>query len=146
MKILITAGKTATAFKLIKAFPDHQILLADYGEMPVINTGLFDFTALGVWNEDILAHHLLTKCLDVGADVLIPLYEGEILAVAKSLLLFEEFGVKVFVPEPDQQAGNSLAELSKIWCVFSSEQILNGVYYFYPLDNKFTLIQLANPF
>ncbi len=163
MKILITAGKTATALKLIKAFPDHEILLADYGEMPSIVSTSYKFTALGGWNEEIAAHHLLTKCLDLGVDALLPLYEGEIAAVAKSLLLFEEFGLKVFVPEPSQLTSFSKEISTKHWCFFDSGQLiyagveyksilaegikqhLNGAYYFDPVAKEFALIHVANP-
>lgn len=163
MKILITGGKTATALKLLKAFPDHQILLADYGEMPSIASALYEFEELGVWNEEIAAHHLLTKCLDVGADALIPLYEGEITALAKSLVLFEEFGLQVFVPEPTQLSSVSKPAVSKNWCVFKNGKCLytnmedqnmstienkhklNGVYYFDAVNEEFTIIQLPNP-
>ncbi len=161
MKILITGGKTATALKLIKAFPSHQIVLGDYGEMPSIASSVYTFAVLGGWNEEIAAHHLLTKCLDLGVDALLPLYEGEIKAVAKSLLLFEEFGLKVFVPAPSDFPAQRFT--GKYVCVFEQGELqytnveeigalidhksqkLNGAYYFDPLTNEFALIQLPNP-
>ena len=91
MKILITGGKTVLALKLIKAFDGEEILLGDYGEMPSIATNSYSFVELGQWNADILAHNLLTKCLDKGVDILLPLYEAEIIALSKSLVLFFRF-------------------------------------------------------
>ena len=155
MKILITGGKTATALKLIKAFDGCEILLADYGDMPVINPNAYSFASLGTWNADVLAHNLLTKCLDYGADVLLPLYEAEIAAVSKSLVLFSEFDLKVLLPE------NPEFELKKIeeFCVFEegkliyttvdvaleNTQNLNGVYAFDTETTKLDLILIANP-
>lgn len=161
MKILITGGKSATALKLIKAFPKHKVLLADYGEMPTIPSKLYRFTALGTWNEAVLAHHLLTKCLDEKVDALLPLYAAEISAVARSLILFEEFGIKVFVPEMAELQGAFNDSANKHWCIFdvgellysstehdhtgNSEATMNGVYYFDCVSSKYELVFLANP-
>ena len=161
MKIVITGGKSATALKLSKAFANDQVILADYGEMPSFKSAMYQFAELGTWNEEILAHHLLTKCLDYEADILIPLYESEINAVGKSLLLFLEFGLKVLVPET-VSVGNALNS-SKTLAVFDSgkllyadvendtlvregaRQLLHGAYYFNIPMVSFSLIQLANP-
>ena len=153
MKILITGGKTATALKLIKAFNDAEILLGDYGDMPKINTHNYSFAELGNWNADVLAHNLLTKCLDNGVGVLLPLYEAEIIALSKSMVLFEEFGLKVLLPENPQLIQTKFQD----WCIFdqgkllyssvdlqvSSSDSLNGAYSFF--KENLTLISIPNP-
>ncbi|RWU03909.1 ATP-grasp domain-containing protein [Pedobacter chitinilyticus] len=155
MKILITGGKTATALKLIKAFDQASIILGDYGDAPSIKVNTYEFASLGPWNAEVLAHNLLTKCLDYGVEVLLPLYEAEIKAVSKSLLLFEEFGLKVLVPE------NPLLSSTKFtnWCVFDLGEMiytsaaipvenssdLNGVYSFDVETGSFALISIADP-
>ncbi|MFN0256573.1 ATP-grasp domain-containing protein [Pedobacter ureilyticus] len=153
MKILITGGKTATALKLIKAFNDAEILLGDYGDMPKINTHNYSFAELGNWNEDILAHNLLTKCLDNGVDVLLPLYEAEIMALSKSMVLFDEFGLKVLLPGNPQLVQTKF----KDWCIFDHGKLvyssidlqvdssdgLNGAYSFF--NENLALISISNP-
>lgn len=155
MKILITGGKTATALKLIKAFDNATIILGDYGDAPSIKVNTYEFASLGPWNAEVLAHNLLTKCLDYSVDMLLPLYEAEIQAVSKSLLLFEEFGLKVLSPENPQLRSTKF----KDWCVFvegkviyasASIQIensdgLNGAYAFDAETGGLVLISIADP-
>lgn len=156
MKILITGGKTATALKLVKAFNHAEILLGDYGDMPNISTSSYSFTELGKWNTEILAHNLLTKCLDNGVDVLLPLYEAEIMALSRSLVLFDEFGIKVLVPENPQPNPQKFTN----WCVFENgkliyasfeselitgnQQVINGAYSFDLETKALVLISIAN--
>lgn len=157
MKILITGGKTATALKLLKAFDGVEILLGDYGDIPNINSSSYSFVELGNWNAEVLAHNLLTKCLDYGVDVLLPLYEAEIQALSKSLILFEEFGLRVLLPENYQL----IQKRTNHWAVFENGQLLytsagsdfkeinqlnlNGAYYFDVETNGFLLISIPNP-
>jgi len=155
LKILITGGKTATSLKLIKAFGQASIILGDYGDAPSIKVNTYEFASLGPWNAEVLAHNLLTKCLDYGIDVLLPLYEAEIKAVSKSLVLFEEFGLKVLVPENPQLSSTKF----KDWCVFAegketyasaamqveNSNGLNGAYSFDVETGDFALISIADP-
>lgn len=155
MKILITGGKTATSLKLTRAFDQAAIILGDYGDAPSIKVSAYEFASLGPWNAEVLAHNLLTKCLDYGVDVLLPLYEAEILAVSKALLLFEEFGLKVLLPENPQFSSTRF----KDWYVFEAGKLmytttnipvknsdgLNGVYAFDTETGDFILISMANP-
>lgn len=155
MKILITGGKTATALKLIKAFDNAEIILGDYGDMPNINTNIYSFAELGNWNTEVLAHNLLTKCLDNGVDVLLPLYEAEIIALSKSMVLFDEFGLKVLLPESPQLIQGKF----KDWCIFDDGKLvyssieielnkcanLNGFYSFGNENKDFELISIPNP-
>jgi len=156
LKILITGGKTATALKLVRAFEQAEIILGDYGDMPSIKNSLYSFENLGEWNHDVLAHNLLTKCLDFGVDTLLPLFEREILAVAKSLILFEEFGVKVLVPENPEFVQAKF----KDWCVFENGRLvyasieiemkvnshLNGAYFFNRETGDLALISISDSF
>lgn len=155
MKILITGGKTATSLKLTKAFGDASIILGDYGDVPSIKVNAYDFASLGPWNVEVLAHNLLTKCLDYSVDVLLPLYEAEISAVSKSIILFEEFGLKVLLPENPQLSSTKF----KDWCVFAEGKViytsvaiqvengsgLNGAYSFDAETGNFALTSVADP-
>ena len=98
MKVLITGGKSSAVYKILKAFEGYQILLADYGETPAFAAGNYQFVSLGEKNEETTAHQLLNTCLDHGADVFLPLHDFEIIAVAKALILFEEFDIQVLLP------------------------------------------------
>ena len=155
MKILITGGKTATALKLIEAFDQASIILGDYGDAPSIKVNTYEFAGLGPWNAEVLAHNLLTKCLDYGVDMLLPLYEAEIKAVSKSLLLFEEFGLKVLLPENPQLSSSKF----KDWSIFAEGKVLytsvdiqiensdglNGAYSFDVETASFVLISITDP-
>jgi len=95
MKILITGGKSAQAFKVLKQLEGNQLVLADYGEMPHFPSKQYEFISLGVQNLDTTAHLLLTFCLDNAIDAICPVNDFEIDAVMKSRILFEEFEIKV---------------------------------------------------
>jgi hypothetical protein len=102
LKILITGGKSATALKLIKAFDQHEVMFADYGEIPAFLPKDYQLKSLGKKNEDTLAHVLLSFCLDYGIEAILPLYEQEIIAVSKANTLFNEFGIEILLPEAER--------------------------------------------
>ena len=102
MKILITGGTSIQALKLSNTFVDATVILADYGDAPKFPSGSYRFISLGVRNDDIIAHNLLTICLDQSVDTLLPLYGFEIEQIAKSSILFKEFDIEVFMPEKGQ--------------------------------------------
>lgn len=140
MKVLITGGKSAQALKLLKAFEGHEIVLADYGETPSFTSSSYTFLALGEANESI-AHNLLNVCLDHNIDCVLPLHEFEILPMAKSTVLFEEFQIQIllpsvteitqyFYPQDDIQPGMD-------WVVFKEGELL------YPAETTAAVMALA---
>lgn len=102
MKILITGGRSALALKLLKVFANDKVVFADYGEMPSIVTPQYYFISLGERNDEIIAHNLLNHCLNEAADAILPLHHFEIGEIAKSVVLFEEFGIRVLKPDNGQ--------------------------------------------
>ncbi|WP_406826071.1 hypothetical protein [Pedobacter sp. KACC 23697] len=110
MKILITGGNNARALKLIKAFPNHFVLLADYGDVPAIVTENYAFSSLGLLNKDSIAHILLNFCITEAIDCIIPLHEYEVVPLAKSAVLFGEYGIQVLLPNADVIADYLTAE------------------------------------
>lgn len=102
MKILITGGRSAQALKMLAKFADDQIVFADYGDVPVFPSEKYRFLTLGERNDDIIAHNLLSHCLNEAVDAILPLHAFEIAEVAKSILLFEEFNIQVLIPETAQ--------------------------------------------
>lgn len=99
MKTLLTGGKSAQALKLLKAFAQDQIILADYGEIPSYASAQYQFISLGDRNDDTIAHNLLNTCLDLGIERLLPLYSFELEAVVKSAILFQEYSIHVLLPD-----------------------------------------------
>lgn len=131
MKILITGGNNAKALKLMKAFPGHFVLLADYGDVPGIVTENYAFSSLGVLNKDSIAHILLNFCITEAIDCIIPLHAYEIEPLAKSAVLFGEYGIQVLLPDADVVTGYLRDEKQVLQhfavyihgdCIFSSEE------------------------
>lgn len=85
----------------MKAFPSHFVLLADYGDVPGIVTENYAFSSLGVLNKDSIAHILLNFCITEAIDCIIPLHHYELEPLAKSAVLFGEYGIQVLLPNAD---------------------------------------------
>ncbi|QPH39411.1 ATP-grasp domain-containing protein [Pedobacter endophyticus] len=102
MKILITGANNAKAMKLLKAFPNHFLLLADYGEVPEMATANYAIKSLGELNKESIAHVLLNFCITEAIDSIIPLHQFEIEPLAKSSVLFNEYGIQVLTPPADK--------------------------------------------
>ncbi|MCZ4244326.1 hypothetical protein [Pedobacter punctiformis] len=113
MKILITGGNNAKTLKLLKAFPGHFMLLADYGDVPGILTEHYGFASLGVLNKDSIAHILLNFCITESIDSIIPLHDYEIEPLAKSAVLFGEYGIQVLLPSLEKLGDYNHAEKVK---------------------------------
>jgi hypothetical protein len=130
LKILITGGNNAKALKLMKAFPSHFVLLADYGDVPGIISEKYAFASLGVLNKDSIAHILLNFCITEAIDCIIPLHAYEIEPLAKSAVLFGEYGIQILLPDADVIADYTHEEKVNYQnfavfihgdCIFSSE-------------------------
>lgn len=125
MKILITGGKSAAALKLLKAFANDHILLADYGDMPSFSSDAYQMHSLGERNDDTIAHNLLNNCLDEGVEMILPLHTFEIEALSKSIVLFEEFGIRVLLPEISSLDGYlSTEKQSGDWIIYQDGAVL----------------------
>ena len=130
MKILITGGKSAVALKLLKAFENEEVILADYGEVPSFPSSSYKFISLSEKNEDITAHVLLNHCLDYGVDYLLPLYEFEIEPVDKAKILFQEFNVNLLLPGvEDLKTYSSLPITKTAWAI-----LINGAVVYSTLE------------
>ncbi len=124
MKILITGGKSSVALKLLKAFTGYEIVLADYGEVPSFSSTAYQLISLGPKNEDVLAHNLLNHCLNEGVDLVLPLHEVELGAVAKAAILFKEFDIDVLLPNDADLSTYQLSEKSPNWVVFNKGEVI----------------------
>ncbi|TDG36577.1 hypothetical protein EZJ43_08670 [Pedobacter changchengzhani] len=159
MKILITGANSAKALKLLKAFPNHFVLLADYGEVPGISTANYAFQSLGILNKESIAHILLNFCITNSIDSVIPMHEFEVEPMAKSSVLFNEYGIHVLLPSDNQlfkyisnekNTYQNFAVFVHGECVFASgneifikrEEELNGVFGYNTADDDFKLFTL----
>ncbi|MGA9648024.1 hypothetical protein [Pedobacter sp.] len=159
MKILITGGNNAKALKLMKAFPTHFVLLADYGDVPGIVSEHYAFSSLGILNKDSIAHILLNFCITESIDSIIPLHSFEVEPIAKSAVLFGEYGIDVLTPHADLVADflstekntfPNFAVFVKGECIFASggeifvkkEEGFSGVFGYNSADDDFKLFTI----
>lgn len=148
-KILITGGNSATAMKLAKMLDQHHLVLADYGDTPLLKNEQLEFISLGKENKDVTAHSLLTACLDFQVDILLPLRVFEMEALVKSRILFEEFGISVMVPQQNLDSFLPTRKSSSI-VLNNGHEVLIGVGAlaneplgaFYQDEDGFTLITI----
>ncbi len=125
MKILIIGGNTATALKLLKAFSNEHVILADYGDVPSLSSTAYQFLSLGQLNKDTIAHNILNFCLDHEIDALLPLHQFVIEPLAKTDILFREFNVHLIIPTIEQMESLRSAPTTKQnWVVFMSGKVV----------------------
>ncbi len=159
MKILITGGNHAKALKLMKAFSTHFVLLADYGDVPGIVTENYAFSSLGSLNKDSIAHILLNFSITEGIDCIIPLHQYEVEPIAKSAVLFGEYGIQVLLPDAsliaqyldeEQMTYQNFAVFVAGECIFASgkeifvrtDETLNGVFGYNVADDDLKLFTI----
>jgi hypothetical protein len=159
MKILITGGNNAKALKLLKAFPNHFVLLGDYGDVPSILTGNYGFASFGTLNRESIAHIFLNFCITESIDCIIPLKEFELVPLAKSAVLFEEYNIQVLLPDAaiiddfidrDHQVFSNYAVFIDGTCIYNTAEIpdqvthppLNGIYGYNQNSNELKLFTI----
>lgn len=100
MNILITAASTAQAHKLSRFLnTEKNIFLGDSVDLPVIGFEGITFVKIPPATSASFSHLLLAKCLDLKIEAIYPLKKAEVLALAEARLLFDEYGIKVMVPD-----------------------------------------------
>ncbi|HEX8378387.1 MAG TPA: hypothetical protein VF602_11275 [Pedobacter sp.] len=100
MNILITAASTAQAYQLSRFLnTGKNIFFGDSADLPKIDVEGKSFIKIPASNSASFSHLLLAQCLDLNIKVVYPLKRFEILALAEARLLFDEYGVKVMVPD-----------------------------------------------
>jgi len=100
-KILVTGGVSAFAQRVITLFPHDQFVLADSHAIPspLLQSG--NYIQIPAPDEPVFVHELLKRCLDLGISLVIPLRKGELLPLAQSKPLFEEYGIIILLPDID---------------------------------------------
>lgn len=103
MNILITAAAAAQAYQLQRLLnTDDSIYLADYEELPQVTLKDKKFLKIPSGNSPSFAHLLLTICLDNNIEKVYPLRTSEVIALAEARQLFDEYGIKLMVPDKSE--------------------------------------------
>jgi hypothetical protein len=98
MSVLITAASHAEAYKLERLLGVTDVIFADYQELPHLSFSKKRFLKIPAGNSASYAHIMLDLALNSGIEKIFPLYAEEILPLAESRQLFEEYGISVIVP------------------------------------------------
>ena len=98
MNILITGAVTAQAYQLQRHLDtNNSLIFADSVDVP--QSPNRRFIKIPASNSQSLAHLLLTTCLDQQIIKVYPLRKNEIRVLAEARQLFDEYGIKVMVPD-----------------------------------------------
>ncbi len=127
MKLLITGGTALAALKLLKAFENREVVLADYGTVPMLKSAAYQMISLGNKNEEVVAHNILNVCLDEGISSVLPLYSFEVVALAKARVLFGEFGIALLLPDDEllkRCFDENLTPKLGDWAIYESGRLL----------------------
>lgn len=98
MSVLITAASHAEAYKLERILQLDDVIFADFRELPHLSFSGKRFLKIPAGNSASYAHMMLDLALNSGIEKIFPLYSEEILPLAESRQLFEEYGISVMVP------------------------------------------------
>lgn len=99
-KVLITGGFSALAQRVAKTLENEKVIFADSNAMPTLFKN--KFVQIPDVQKVSFVHELLTLCLDLSIDYLIPLRNKEIIALVTSKLLFEEYGITLCLPDKNE--------------------------------------------
>lgn len=96
-KILITFGSTPLALRLKSLLSDtHECFFCSSEEIPSVLQK--SISSIPSTKSNTFAHELLTKCLDLSIDFLIPIEYEEAKIINASKTLFNEYGIEVLIP------------------------------------------------
>jgi hypothetical protein len=98
MSVLITAASHAEAYKLERLLQLPDVTFADHQQMPPLSYSGKNFIRIPKGSSPSYAHEILNLALNAGITRIFPLYANEILPLAESRELFEEYGIIVMVP------------------------------------------------
>lgn len=108
-RVLITSGISAFSQRVAKLFPDGELFFADSSPIPAPFIKSGKHIPIPSPEKATFIHEVLKICLDLSITKLLPLKEGELMPLAKSIALFEEYGVSILVPSVE-----SLNTISKV--------------------------------
>lgn len=97
--VLITSGISAFTQRVAKLFAEKNVVFADSKPIPTpfLNTG--KYVAIPSPDKSSYVHEVLKVCLDLSINKVLPLGKDEHLPLAKSRVLFEEYGIVILLPD-----------------------------------------------
>lgn len=100
-RILITNATHSLGLRVAKLLAENfEIIYATSDELPVFMQDKYMKIPKGV--NPTFAHEMLKLALDTNAQYILPLQLSEIESLSESLLLFEEYGIRVICPTKAQ--------------------------------------------
>jgi len=96
MPALITGASNAAAFRLARLFSEKDLVFGS--NEPLSNFSSFKFITIPKATSPSFSHELLKICLDNQINEIFPLLKNEIIELASSKVLFEEFNIKIIAP------------------------------------------------
>lgn len=96
-RILITSATHSLGLRVAKLLQDtFEVILAMSDELPAFMEPKYVKIPKGV--NPTFAHEMLKMALDTNCQYILPLQISEIQTLAESLLLFEEYGIRIICP------------------------------------------------
>lgn len=99
MGVMITGAASAAAFRLNRILGFEEVTFADHFDLPQSVFKETRFLRIPEGSSQAFAHQLLKICLDNHIEMVFPLRRTELRPLAEARVLFEEYGIKVIVPE-----------------------------------------------
>ncbi|WP_353184116.1 hypothetical protein [Parapedobacter lycopersici] len=97
---LITQGTQPLAQRLARQLPaTHRVVFGAADEMPEVLLRSGNYVRIPQADSPAFAHEMLKRCLDSHVEVLIPLGKYELKPLLEAKLLFNEYGIRVLLPE-----------------------------------------------
>lgn len=124
---MITGAASAAAFRINRILGFDEVIFADHLDLPLSVFKETRFLKISEGNSSAFAHQLLKICLDNHIEMVFPLRRAELKALAEARILFEEYGIKLIVPDStglDQIPISNSAE--KDFMILSEGMILGG--------------------
>lgn len=102
MPALITGAAAAGAYRLQRALGISGVIFADQGDLPRALFSQSRFIQIPDGRSSAFAHQLLTLCLDHSIDMVFPLRRDELKPLAEAKRLFEEYHIRILIPEAEE--------------------------------------------
>ncbi len=97
---LITQGTKPLAQRLARLLPaTHRVVFGAADEMPEVLLRSGNYVRIPQAVSPAFAHEMLKRCLDSQVEVLIPLGKYELKPLLEAKLLFNEYGIRILLPE-----------------------------------------------
>jgi len=100
INVLITGGLHAFAQRVARTLPteEYAVTFGDAQAIPELMLHSGKYLSLPFYTRPTFSHEMLKLALAHSFEIIVPLMQGEIIQLAESKVLFEEYGIQVAVP------------------------------------------------